>query len=110
MFLLHKYFSFHPVLHFSTAHSNGTNKVIDTQCICCYSPSCIPKLTLACSSLFPPWSPPARLPCLPPPCRGASTALFRFCREVSAPAANGRFPTIFHFSSPIFHPPPPPLQ
>jgi hypothetical protein len=32
---------------FSTAHSNGTNKVIDTQGTFCYSLPCIPKLTLA---------------------------------------------------------------
>jgi hypothetical protein len=32
---------------FSTAHSNGTNKVIDTACILCYLPSCTSKLILA---------------------------------------------------------------
>jgi hypothetical protein len=32
---------------FSTAHSNGTNKVIDTHGTSCYAPPCIPKLILA---------------------------------------------------------------
>jgi len=32
---------------FSTAHSNGTNKVIDTPYILCYSAPRIPKLILA---------------------------------------------------------------
>ncbi len=36
-----------PFGHFSTVHSNGTNKVIDTQGTFCYALSCIPKLILA---------------------------------------------------------------
>ncbi len=32
---------------FSTLHSNGTNKVIDTHGTSCYAPPCIPKLILA---------------------------------------------------------------
>src|SRR5260221_39792 len=45
--------------HSSTAHSNGTNKVIDTACTSCYALPCIPNLILA---EVPPVRPSVLLP------------------------------------------------